>query len=117
MSKIETARRTYIRLLLESAAKPDTMPPERRDMVLRAELITGEFLSGSIVQDHSGSSVHSASDGITPEGRLLLQRLLAEERADSLVGRSLQYAPLLIGYIAGLLSPIISDLIRSLMAR
>ena len=112
-SRDETARRTYIRLLSEVAS---ALPAKAdHEKVLRGELIEAKLLTGGVARDGVGAIVVAEETGITVEGRLFLQRLREEERQDSLLRKSLKYTPVLIGYIAGLLSPLITDWIKKLI--
>jgi hypothetical protein len=114
MSNHESARRAYIRLLSEYSVSTAGASREQRDLDLSAELIDGGFLSGSPGRE-DGTVAAVEVTGLTVQGRLFLQRLLAEEVESSFRGRTLKYLPIIIGYVAGLLSPVITDWLRSLI--
>ena len=107
------ARHAYIRILTQYAeAVPTKTDP---DTALLGELIEAELLTGGAARGATGQVIAANATGITVEGRLFLQRLREEERQDRLLRKSLKYVPILIGYAAGLLSPLLTDWIRSLL--
>lgn len=109
----EKARRAYIRLLSKSAISSPTKTDA--DTALLGELIDAKLLLGGAARDSIGETVAAEATGITVEGRLFLQRLREEERQESLFHKSLKYVPILIGYLAGLLSPLLTDWIKTLI--
>ena len=52
--KKDTARRAYIELLREQVGGLDSLPPDRRESVLYAELIAADYLSGVTRRDQDG---------------------------------------------------------------
>jgi hypothetical protein len=117
MSTKETARHTYVRLLSQFADRLDSIPLDERDAVLCGELIKAGFLDGDPSEDNNGVVTGAVVVGVTAQGRLFLQRLKAEEREESLRGKAAKFGPLIIAYIAGLLSPILTDWLRALINR
>jgi len=108
-----TARRAYIRILTQYAeAVPSKTDPET---ALLGELIDAELLTGGAARGSTGQVIAANATGITVDGRLFLQRLREEERQDRLLRKSLKYVPILIGYVAGLLSPLLTEWIKSLL--
>jgi hypothetical protein len=90
---------------------------------LASELITGGFLKGTFNGYGVGSTMPAGSimcimvTGITVEGRLFLQRLIAEEAEHSFRHRVFKYLLPVITYIAGQFSPVISDWLKSILHR
>ncbi len=80
----ETPRQAYIRLLRGRADSIDSLTPEQREIVLFSELITDEYLDGSVHTNGSGFPVGYTVLGIKPKGRLLLQQLEKKE-SDALI--------------------------------
>jgi len=116
MSKATTRmdnRRDYIQLLSKYATSTRTGTDPA--FTLLGELIDAKLLTGSLVRDMAFRTLNVQVTGITVEGRLFLHRLQEEERQDRLLHKSLKYVPILIGYIAGLLSPLLTDLIKTLL--
>ena len=109
----ETARRAYIRLLSTYAVSSPTRTDA--DIALLGELIDAKLLPGGVTNDSTGKIAAAKATGITVEGRLFLQRLREEERQESLFHKSLKYIPILIGYLAGLLSPLFTNWIKTLI--
>jgi hypothetical protein len=102
----------YIQLLSQYASsKPTEGAPS---LTLLGELIDAKLLTGAPLK-MAGKTINVTVTGITVEGRLFLHRLREEERQDRLLHKSLKYVPILIGYIAGLLSPLLTDLIKTLL--
>jgi len=106
----QTSRRKYIAILSAAASKV----PEKVDdeTVLTGELIDAELLTGGVGRGGEGTIIACQDTGITVEGRLFLQRLQKEEHDERLLNKALKYAPLVIGYLAGLLSPLITEWIK-----
>ncbi len=108
-----TARREYIRILAEHA---ETVPTKTDpETALLGELIEAKLLTGGAARGSTGQVIAANVTGITVDGRLFLQRLREEERQERVLRKSLKYVPILIGYVAGLLSPLLTDWIRSLL--
>lgn len=109
----QTARRKYIAILAAAASKV----PEKVDdeTLLTGELIEAELLTGGVARGGEGTIIACQDTGITVEGRLFLQRLQKEEREERLLIKSLKYAPLVIGYLAGLLSPLITEWLKKII--
>ncbi len=108
--KKETARRTYIRIL---ASGEEGSPDE----VLAGELIEAGYLRGSAPQDENGIVRDATIVGITAQGRLFLQKLKAEEEAESIAGAFKKHGSVLAGALVGafisVASTVASDLIKS----
>jgi len=106
----QTARRSYIAILSAAASK---LPGKVNDeTVLMGELIEAELLTGGVGRGSEGTVIAFQDTGITVEGRLFLQRLQKEEREERLLNKALKYAPLVIGYLAGLLSPLMTEWLK-----
>lgn len=107
--KKETARREYIRIL----AQISSYPLNKSDTVLAGELIEGGYLKGTANPDEDGAAVSAGITGITVQGRLFLQKLRAEEEAESLLGIFKKYGSFLGGSLCGICFPIVSEFIKS----
>lgn len=114
-SAMETERQTYIRLLSEASASGPKMAGEERDAALCGELIEGGYLDGDVIRDQDGCIVGSVVVGVTVQGRLFVLKMRQEEREASLRHKSLGYILILVGYIFGFLSPVLSDWLKALL--
>jgi len=117
MNKTEPARRAYIRLLTVYAIPDSCISLERCDLDLISELIKGGYLSGSPSTNEVGAVIGVCVTGITVEGRLFLERLNTEERESSIRHKMLKYLLPVIAYVAGLLSPVITDWLKSFLLK
>jgi hypothetical protein len=90
-------------------------PVRDQDAILSGELIEGGYLEGGVMRGADGTIVGSSVTGISVQGRLFLQQLRKEEREDSLVGKGRKWVPVLVGYLAGLLSPVITDWLKAVL--
>ena len=113
--KKDTARRAYIELLREQVGGLDSLPPDRRESVLYAELIAADYLSGVTRRDQDGFPSGNIIQGITVKGRLFLQELEERERQRSSLGRAKKYGLIAFGFAMGILSHVLPDLIKTLL--
>lgn len=111
----ETSRQTYIRLLQHFSVRDATKSTDEHDAILAGELADANLLDGTANRSADGDIRGALINGMTVEGRLFLQKLEDEERDSKLSRKTVKYVPILVGYVVGLLSPIITDLIRSLL--
>lgn len=114
-TKIETARQKYIRILRERSDHIDTWEEDAREGSLAGELIEAKYLSGTAIKNSSGEIVAAGVCGITVEGRLFLQKLEEQETADSVVGKSKRAIGFVGGFVLGVVTPLLSDLVQSLV--
>jgi hypothetical protein len=110
----ETSRQTYIRLLLETEDKAQYLAGDEHDGMLSGELVKEGYLSGTAVQNATGRIVGAGVAGITAKGRLFLQTLQRQEDDESTSGRIKKHAGIVGAYLFGLLSPVLTDLIKAL---
>lgn len=109
----EDSRPAYIRLLEQN--ENFITDGVDQETVLCGELVDAHLLSGGVARGGEGTIVASSATGITVEGRMFLQRLRDEEKQSSIMYKALKYLPILAGYIAGLLSPLLTEWIKSLI--
>ena len=108
----ETARQAYIRLLAQRAGEIDSEPHETKEGILCGELIEEKYLEGAVLRDQQGCIRGAAVVGLTVKGRLFLQELERLEHANTFWGRYRSYILLTIGYLFGLLSPVLTKLLE-----
>ena len=97
--KCETPRQACIRILQSQAKGPSWLPEQ--DLVYAAELIRGKYLKGEAPDDEDGQSAAAGITGITLEGRLFLQKLKTDEKAESWSGRLAKPITFALGVIFG----------------
>jgi hypothetical protein len=97
--KCETPRQAYIRIL-ESQAKGSSVL-EEKDRIYTAELVHGKYLKGNAPENEDGQPVSVVVTGITLEGRLFLQKLKSDEKAESWIGRLGKSSMFALGVIFG----------------
>ncbi|MFL6597032.1 MAG: hypothetical protein ACJ8KF_03605 [Chthoniobacterales bacterium] len=105
--KKDTARRAYIELLREQVGGLDSLPPDRRESVLYAELIAADYLSGVTRRDQDGFPSGNIIQGITVKGRLFLQELEERERQRSSLDRAKKYGLIAFGFAMGIISHVL----------
>jgi hypothetical protein len=110
---MDNPRRDYIRLLSLVTSEHTPELGEKRDAILLGELIEAKHLRGGALEDRDGFIRAAAPRGMTVSGRLFLQQLKHEERQASLWGRFKTWGFPLLTYAFGVLTPILSDLIRA----
>lgn len=108
----ETARAAYIRLLADQCVAADAA--KERDSVLCGELIDGGYLDGDKLTDKHGQTLNSALVGITVQGRLFLQELKKQERAESRFGRAKRAGTFIGGFVLGIIAKMIPDMIKAI---
>ena len=74
--------------------------------------MTGKYLDGMPLIDEQGLVRDISVRGITVEGRLFLQRLKAEEKAESFIGRLRKPGSFIAGTVFGALATMIPDLVK-----
>jgi hypothetical protein len=110
---MDNPRKEYIRLLSLVSSEHTPEPGEMCDATLLGELIEAKHLRGSPLEDKQGFIRAAAPRGITVSGRLFLQQLRREEKQASLFGQFKTWGVPLLTYAFGVLTPILSDLIRA----
>jgi hypothetical protein len=115
--RAESPRQAYIRLLSERAKIQESAAQEERDSVLYSELIDADYLRGVPFRDAAkgGMTTGVTVTEITLKGRLFLQQLKSRERQQSLFGRLKKLGLLIGGYLLGIFSPALTDLVKSLL--
>lgn len=84
------------------------------DVTLIAELIDSEYLKGGIARDEQGKVFHAQCYGITVSGRLFLEELREKARKEKASYKVLIIVYPIIGYIVGVISPVLSEWVKSL---
>ena len=116
-SRSWNARRAIIRIISDrSDLSKGHGSREAGEAAMTGELVDAGMLDGEAVRDESGLIVGAVVTGPTTKGRLLALDLLRQEREQSLWYRSVKYLMLLVGYIFGLLSPLLTEWLRGLLA-
>jgi hypothetical protein len=106
--KCETPRQAYIRILQSQAKGPSVL--EEKDLIYAAELVREEYLKGNAQDDEDGQFALVAVTGITLKGRLFLQKLESDEKAESWIGRLGKSATFAFGVILGAVFTVVGNL-------
>lgn len=113
--KRTTPRQTYIKMLSERSVSIDSLTPEQRGNFLWSELISGGYLNGVTHENASGVPVANVLMGPTVKGRLFLQELETEEFKESNVGKLKHWLTLLIGFIGGVMTVILTEFLKKML--
>jgi hypothetical protein len=111
--KCETPRQAYIRILQSQAKGPSVL--EEKDLIYTAELVRGKYLKGNAPENEDGQSVSVAVTGITLEGRLFLQKLKTDEKAESWIGRLEKSGIFALGVIFGAFVTVLGNLATAVL--
>ena len=106
--KRETPRQAYIRILQSQANGPSAL--EEKDLIYAAELVRGKYLKGNAPEDEDGQHVSVGVTGISLEGRLFLQKLESDEKAESWIGRLEKSGIFALGVIFGAFVTVLGNL-------
>jgi hypothetical protein len=109
----ESANQSYIRLI--NRVPDPSESPEARDTTLLCELIEDDCLRGEAIRNEQSVPVDAIVFGATVKGRLLAQSLAKQAKEAGIVHKCRGFFVLTVGYIAGLLSPILTDWLRMLL--
>jgi hypothetical protein len=111
--KSSSARPAIIRII--SSRSDLSSGDGAHEAAMTGELVNAGMLDGEEIRDESGRIVGAIVTGPTIKGRLLALDLLRQEREQSWWYRSIKYLMLLVGYIFGLLSPLLTEWLRGLL--
>jgi hypothetical protein len=114
---MKTARQEYIEILSSQSANFTPSPADPNQLRLATfcgELIDAGYLHGGTLRDQHGIIRGSAVSGVTVQGRLFLDQLSREEKEATPWARFKKYGVPLITYAAGVLTPVLSDLLKNL---
>jgi len=113
-SKSPPGRKALIAALSRAAkaAPPPGAPAADERTVLAAELIDAGCLTGKVFRNRNGQLIDAAVQGITLQGRSMLEDLQQKELEQSPTSRLLRWIPVAAAYLAGLLSPILTEWLR-----
>jgi hypothetical protein len=114
---MDNARSNYIDLLSDYAkhfTPARGAPDEKRESVLSGELIEAELLTGAVLRDADDEIRGASVNGITVKGRLFLDQLQREQREASVSAKLKKWGVPLLTYLAGVTTPILSDLLKAI---